>query len=325
MKPFVSVIIPAYNSEKYLKRAVESVLNQTFDSYEIIIVGSEDKTGKIAEKFAQENGNIVVIRKQNGGVSSARNSALNVAMGEFVSFLDADDVLHEDFLKELTQEAKKNNLDIVKCRMMRKGKKHSLIAETLIEEDTVIEKNEYDKKIFSYFGKGVTVDSSCFALIKTTIARSVKFDEKLVYGEDTVFMAKAVNQSKRIMYVSKPLYYYIYSENEATESFSDEKNIQNLIYLRNEMETNLSKFIKAKYIKRKYDDAIMNVVYLALQNKSYKDYKNFVEKMKNNKIGTNIAMFRKTWNFPGYLFVKMRYFAYKVVSDAKARLFVIMV
>ena len=89
----VSVIVPLYNAEKFAKRCIESVLKQTFQNYELILVddGSKDRTGEICDQYAEKESRIKVIHKKNGGVSSARNTGLEIAEGEWVTFLDADD------------------------------------------------------------------------------------------------------------------------------------------------------------------------------------------------------------------------------------------
>ncbi|HJA50079.1 MAG TPA: glycosyltransferase, partial [Candidatus Fusicatenibacter intestinipullorum] len=89
----ISVIIPVYNVEKYLKRCLDSVINQTYKNLEIILIddGSTDNSGKICDEYAQKDERIIVIHKENGGVSSARNKGLDICIGDYISFIDSDD------------------------------------------------------------------------------------------------------------------------------------------------------------------------------------------------------------------------------------------
>ena len=96
--PKVSVIIPVYNVEQYLNRCIDSVLNQTYKDFEIILVddGSTDKSGEICDVYAEKDSRITVIHKENGGLSDARNFGIDAARGDFLTFLDSDDYFHPE-------------------------------------------------------------------------------------------------------------------------------------------------------------------------------------------------------------------------------------
>ena len=100
----VSVIVPIYNSEKYLKRCVDSILSQTFSDFELLLVddGSTDGSGSICDEYSVKDSRVRVFHKENGGVSSARNLGLDNARGEWITFVDSDDYLEESFLAELS-------------------------------------------------------------------------------------------------------------------------------------------------------------------------------------------------------------------------------
>lgn len=93
MIPLLSVIVPVYNVEKYLTRCIDSILNQTFSNFELILIddGSPDRCGEICDTYVQKDARIVVIHKENGGVSSARNKGLDIAKGKYLTFVDSDD------------------------------------------------------------------------------------------------------------------------------------------------------------------------------------------------------------------------------------------
>src|SRR5690606_27273688 len=104
MMPKVSVIIPVYNAEKYLRECIDSVLAQTFDDFELLLIndGSTDGSGKICDEYAQKDARVKVFHKENGGVSSARNLGLDNAKGEWITFIDSDDWIGENYFYCLT-------------------------------------------------------------------------------------------------------------------------------------------------------------------------------------------------------------------------------
>ena len=112
-KPLITVIVPVYNSEKYLCQCVDSILNQTYINLEVILVddGSPDKCGELCDHYAAKDSRIKVIHKQNGGVCSARNAALDIATGEYITFVDSDDYIKEDMYEILLNLIKKYELE----------------------------------------------------------------------------------------------------------------------------------------------------------------------------------------------------------------------
>lgn len=115
--PAISLVMPVYNVEKYLKRALESVQNQTFKNFELIIVndGSTDGSTRIAEFFCEKNKNFILINQENQGPSVARNTGLKICRGDYIGFMDSDDYLEPEFLEYLYNAAIENDADIVCC------------------------------------------------------------------------------------------------------------------------------------------------------------------------------------------------------------------
>lgn len=114
MKPLISIIVPVYNSEKTLHRCVNSIINQTFDDWELLLVddGSQDLSGEICEDYAKKNKKIKVFHKENGGVSSARNLGLDNASGEWVTFCDSDDFVYSNWLINYVENIS-DNIDLI--------------------------------------------------------------------------------------------------------------------------------------------------------------------------------------------------------------------
>ncbi len=113
----VSIIVPVYNVEKYLRRCIDSLISQTLKDIEIILVddGSPDNCGKIIDEYAKQYGNIIVVHKENGGLSDARNAGLNVATGEYIGFVDPDDYTEPQMYEIMYNSAKENDSDLVIC------------------------------------------------------------------------------------------------------------------------------------------------------------------------------------------------------------------
>ena len=124
--PKLSIIVPVYNSEKYLCRCVDSILAQTFTDFELLLIddGSEDESGNICDEYVVKDSRVRAFHKNNGGVSSARNLGLNKAKGEWIAFIDSDDYVDVSYCYELLRKAQKNDTDIVTCDMfIVKGEK----------------------------------------------------------------------------------------------------------------------------------------------------------------------------------------------------------
>ena len=135
----ISIIVPAYNVQKYIKQCLESIINQTYKNLEIIVVndGSKDKTLDIIESIAKDDPRIIVINQENQGVSATRNNALKGVDGDFVMFVDSDDWLDLDTCEVLIKEAVEENADIVMCGYVREYENTSL-PKASFDEDKII-------------------------------------------------------------------------------------------------------------------------------------------------------------------------------------------
>lgn len=137
--PLVSVVVPIYNVELYLKECVDSILSQTYKNIEVILVDDEspDLCGKKCDDYAAMDGRIKVVHKKNGGLSDARNAGMKVATGDLITFVDSDDYISKDFVKILFETMSENNSDIAIANMKRTNRRD--------DKNTVI-----DWKVSSY-------------------------------------------------------------------------------------------------------------------------------------------------------------------------------
>lgn len=219
----VSVIIPVYKVEKYLKRCLESVVNQTYKNIEIILVndGSPDKCGKICDAYARIDSRIKVIHKENGGLSSARNAALDIVSGEYIMFVDSDDWISEDSLEQL-YEYIDADYDIINF-------KFSFVKENskeLVEMHNDI-KDGYECDLLTYIDKlflGELNFFICNKLYKKDLFNEVRFPDGRNY-EDLATMYKLYFNAKSIVITDYTLYNYWLGNLNSITSNSTIKNM----------------------------------------------------------------------------------------------------
>ncbi|MBO5359169.1 MAG: glycosyltransferase family 2 protein [Clostridia bacterium] len=207
--PKISVIVPVYNVEKYLKKCINSILKQSFIDFELILVddGSPDKSGEICDNYAAKDNRIKVIHKQNGGVSAARNDGIRAASGEYIMFVDSDDYIDSQMLESLLEKNICNaDMVISSIKMVCKEKSY----------DFVMQEREYSPKelIEDYclenFPK-ICFCGPCCKLYKKSVldANAIKFNEKMSLGEDTYFNLQYISVIKNIITTDEIHYFYM--------------------------------------------------------------------------------------------------------------------
>ena len=209
----VSVIIPVYNVENYLERAVDSVLNQTLSDIEIILVddGSPDQSPKICDNYARMYpGRIKVIHNQNEGLGFARNSGLKLAKGEYVAFIDSDDTLEPDMYESMYNTAVLGGCDIVMCdvNIVYVGKGMSKISKCYPHERV---------SLGDYIKNGENITYSVNKLFRRSLWQSAEY-EKMLF-EDIALIPALLSHAKHLGYVSRP--FYNYYRREGTLSTTD--------------------------------------------------------------------------------------------------------
>ena len=200
--PKVSVIVPVYKAEKYLRKCVDSILTQTFKDFEVILVddGSPDKSGEICDEYAEKDSRVRVFHKENGGVSSARNKGIDEARGEWVTFVDADDWLSFETLESLSIYLK--DYDIIRFSMVLVFPAYSKTKEL----NEGVTREEYIKLLV----ERRTILGVCgglYRLDKISEA-GLRFREDIINGEDWLFQFQAVCCCEKLRVVNKGLYYY---------------------------------------------------------------------------------------------------------------------
>ena len=202
----VSIIVPCYNVEKYLSNCINSIINQSYKQWELILVndGSQDGSGKICDDAAKIDNRIKVIHKPNGGLSSARNVGLDIMTGEYVSFLDSDDFWHKDYLKNLMRFINEENADIAQCNFIRG------IDTTFPKIDKNIKVSYYNNH--SIFIKEAAKIIMCCKIYKASLFEDIRMPVGLI-NEDDWTTWKLYYKAKKIAVTNQPLYYYTINPN----------------------------------------------------------------------------------------------------------------
>ena len=204
-QPLISIIIPVYNAERYLGRCIESVLGQSYKNLEIILVndGSKDNSGKICDEYAELDKRIIVIHKENGGASSARNVALKQFSGEYAAFVDSDDFVHSEYILHMYNLLTENDCDIVQTDYF-KGNSDFFPEDDLVERYKVVDKyfclSGFEYKVVVW-GK----------LFKSDIVRDIHFPEGVIYEDDATYY-QFVYKSDKVCLSNKKLYYYFLTD-----------------------------------------------------------------------------------------------------------------
>lgn len=211
----VSIIIPAYNVEKYIGRCIESAMNQTLKEIEIIVVndGATDNTPSIISKFAEKDPRVVVIHKKNGGLSSARNAGLNLAKGEYIQHLDGDDWVERGASESMFSFAKKEELDIVICDFYRDDDNGNIERWNDLKENKIYSSDEYIKHLFS--GEGY--NCVCNKLFKKSLYKEIRAPESISLGEDLVVLGRFALKANKIGKLNGCYLHYIINPNSITE------------------------------------------------------------------------------------------------------------
>lgn len=202
----VSIIVPVYNVEKYLERCINSILTQELSDFELILIndGSTDSSGTICDKFSCIDNRVKVIHKKNEGVSSARNTGIDIAEGEYIGFVDSDDYIDSDMYKTMYEEAVKKSSDLVICGIYNEY----IDKQTTMFNEGTIEVYE-DKKILYEYLLDRLDTSLCNKIYKKEYIKKIRLDKKIAINEDKLFNYEYCLNSNKAVFVKKAKYHYI--------------------------------------------------------------------------------------------------------------------
>ncbi|MRH42706.1 glycosyltransferase [Aquibacillus halophilus] len=214
MEPKITVIVPVYKAEQYIHKCIDSILSQTFECFELILIndGTPDKSGKICDEYALKDNRVIVNHKPNGGVSSARNNGIKIAKGEYMLFVDSDDWIEPNTLSTLIDHTLNDENDVIIFGLIKDlFSKKELIKS---EYNGFFKKQQISiedlRNNFIYFLNSVGMHPSWMYLFKTDIIveQNLYFDSKLVLYEDFDFNLRYLNHSSKITFIPDALYHY---------------------------------------------------------------------------------------------------------------------
>ena len=219
-RPKISVIVPIYNVEEYLGKCLSSVIGQTYTNLEIICVddGSSDSSGAILDQFAARDSRIVAIHQPNGGVSTARNTALDRCTGDFIGFVDGDDWVEPDMYEVLISNITANDVDISACGYFvdEEGASTPVVNLLPVPEEPM-DIRDFLKYIYirdKYRGVAAYLFTRLFRRVIFCDDR-IQFDSNLHVGEDQFFIAQCFLSGRRHIYTKRNLYHYIQRKGSA--------------------------------------------------------------------------------------------------------------
>lgn len=217
----ISVIIPCFNSAKFIERCLESILNQTYQNLEILVVddGSTDDSANVIQKIAKRDSRVKYIYQPNSGVSAARNKGIECASGELVTFVDSDDTIAQEMYQVLTELLERHDADISHCSYLR-------------DENGVKKYVGDTKQIYLFEGEQVAESllkaelftPSCWnKLFRKEVLQNVWFDSRFKINEDLLFDFYAFKNAKRAVFIDRCLYTYHVEETSSCNNTSFEK------------------------------------------------------------------------------------------------------
>lgn len=211
----ISVILPIYNVEQYLDRCINCLLNQTYKNLEIILIddGSPDNCPQMCDEWAEKDDRIIAIHKENGGVSSARNIGIDIATGDYISFIDPDDVISKEYYEILIDGIKDAECALCGYKSFSENIefdiKQPIEFEILSNIDAIkLGLSNKDEIFYVIWNK----------IIKTDIVKNFSFDITMKNGEDTYFAFDVINSCKKIAAINRDLYGYFERDDGAVKS-----------------------------------------------------------------------------------------------------------
>lgn len=302
MSELVSIIIPVYNTEQYIEKCIESVLNQTYSDYELICIddGSTDGTSAILDKYAEQYGCIRVIHQKNAGISAARNVGLDICRGEYIVFLDSDDFMHPRMLEILYHELKENACQMSLCQI-----KNVENRETVMGDVPVYQTKKYSglELIDWYYGTDPMRKQEAvivyLKMYQKDLFQNIRFPVGQVYEDNCIFHWIATSVDSFVE-VPVALYYrYLRSDSimGTTKAIFTLRNFQILYPMRERCVYFLEKHCD-KYANQAFKEYLHTIRILFFQAKKAKqdeqevctklirEYKDFLKKVKQNRVYT---------------------------------------
>ncbi len=254
MNELISIIIPVYKVEKYLRNCLDSVINQTYKNLEIILVddGSPDACPQICDEYEKNDDRIKVIHKENGGLSSARNAGLDKCTGEYIAFIDSDDYVDKMYIEKLYRAAKDKNAQMAICSFFYVNEKGNLKKGTKLENKIV---SGDEKMNYIYVNPSTCVDVSWGKLYHKNIWNNLRFPVGKIH-EDVFVSDLTFNNANAVCFVAEYLYFYLQRNNSTSGKLKSNKTKNSL----NLIEANILRFGRVDKNSKFFDWAVMQLL-----------------------------------------------------------------
>ena len=282
--PEVSIVVPVFNSGKYLSRCVDSIVSQTFSNFECILIddGSTDNSLFICERYRQSDDRIIVIHQENSGVSATRNKGLEIARGKYICFVDSDDYVQENMCEKLVAAINQSNTDVVCCGYTENKKIYVLCNEDFIFS------NIDAIEIVHYLEMRQAFGIVWNKLYKRTIldTNKIRFPISIKFGEDMLFNLQYFRHIKTAYNSSDYLYHYLHdNQNPVTRdnvTFTEcDFRFVNVSTLFTQIDNNAKSLFCAELLAKDFKYTIALLLKLCSEKKDRKDRLNAINKLKD--------------------------------------------
>lgn len=292
--PGISIIVPVYNTEQYISRCIESILNQTFKDFELILIddGSRDRSGEICDEYAKKDNRIRVFHNNNQGVSATRNYGINISKGKYLMFCDSDDWVADNWCEELYNTILEYPNSWITCNLFFvdcKSNQKKTIKNSLLNGINKLEKDDF----YIAFKAGISA-YSCNKIFDRNIVNKykIKFNEKRSLGEDVEFGIEYLKVCDNIIILNKYLYYYLKNHQGALSTRKYENYFDYLIHFYK---------LRRKYIKECYLEEFCNNYFYqfshALSDRiNLNNNESLIRKLKYNHKAINTSEFIECLN-----------------------------
>lgn len=318
-KPVITIIVPVYNVEKYLNQCLDSVINQTFNNLEIILIndGSTDDSPRICDEYLKKDSRVRVIHKTNEGVSIARNYGINAATGEYLMFLDSDDWLEKNTCLIAYKATQMHSADVVLWSYVREFdgqlKKKNIFNEQLIVFNDDEVKNQLHRRMIGMYGKELSKPENadalvpvCMKLYRTNIIKknNIKFVDlnKIGTSEDALFNLQVFEFVKKAVYINEYFYHYRRDNISSVTTLYKTHLYEQWGYLFNL----IKKYIEDHNLNETYLQALNNRIALSIIGLGLNELKNKEDEFKKIKRIKSIVSSKRYRD--AYKTLKLKYF-----------------
>lgn len=298
MDSLISIVVPIYNVEPYLPRCVDSLLGQTYTNLEIILVddGSPDNCPKICDEYVKKDNRIKVIHKKNGGLSDARNAGMQVATGEYISFIDSDDWIRPEMIEDMYNRMIEDNSDLVSSGVIWVDENGAEIRTATVSKNCVLNTEQAMSELIN---DGKIKQYVWNKLYKTDLIKDIQFD-KGKYHEDVFWSYKVIGGAERVSIDKNSYYFYVQRSGSIMGEKYSAKRLDALDAMKLRCEYMKEKFPKLyNNALNVYIGSCMYHLQLALSTGTDKDViKNIKSRIgyrKNGNVFANMSGKQKLW------------------------------